>query len=431
MCAPRVPTAQETAGAQTGTNVSTAVANAMLGNVNQVTPYGSLTYSQTGSHSWTDPSTGSTYSLPTFTARQTLTPQGQRIQNNVMGAQANMSRAADTASGRLSSMLSQPINLSNAPARGRVPQMQTVGQGPQMQTQIADAGGITRSYGANDYSHDRQRVEDAIMSRAQGGLDRDRKALEARLADQGIEIGSAAYGAAMDDYGRNVNDMRTSAILAGGQEQSRMVGMDADRAAFQNAAQAQQFSQNQAGAAFGNDARQQMFSNQMAGAGFNNSARAGQFDMQNTARQSALSEQYARRNQGINEIMSLLGGSQVQNPSFMNTGAGQIPTTDIAGMTQQQYQNQAGRWSNMMGGIGSIGMGLLSLSDRRAKTDIKHVGKTKDGQKIYAYRYKHEGDAGPIHMGLMAQEVEKRTPEAVKTGEDGLKRVNYGIALGV
>ena len=81
----------------------------------------------------------------------------------------------------------------------------------------------------------------------------------------------------------------------------------------------------------------------------------------------------------------------------------------------------------MIGGIS----GILALSDRRAKTDISEVGKTGDGQKIYAYRYKHEGEDGPIHMGLMAQEVEKKKPEAVKTGPDGLKRVNYGIALGV
>ncbi len=39
---------QQTAAASTPTNVGTAVANAYLGNVNQVTPDGSLTYSQSG-----------------------------------------------------------------------------------------------------------------------------------------------------------------------------------------------------------------------------------------------------------------------------------------------------------------------------------------------------------------------------------------------
>jgi len=284
------------------------------------------------------------------------------------------------------------------------------------------------------------------MGRAQGGLDNDRRALEARLADQGIEIGSAAYQSAMDDYGRQVNDMRTSAILAGGQEQSRMVGMQADRAAFNNQAQAQRFNQNLARAGFRNDARQQGFQNRLAGTGFNNDARqqgfqnqvartgfnnqaaAQQFGLQNQARNQYLQEQYTNRNQGLNELLSLMSGSQVQNPSFANTTSPQLPTVDVAGMMQQEGANNMAQWRDMMGMGGSL---LSLLSDRRAKTDIAEVGKTKDGQKVYSYRYKHEGENGPVHMGLMAQEVEKRKPEAVQTGADGLKRVNYGIALGV
>ena len=42
--APTPPDPQATAQAQTGTNVSTAVANAYLGHVNQVTPDGALDY---------------------------------------------------------------------------------------------------------------------------------------------------------------------------------------------------------------------------------------------------------------------------------------------------------------------------------------------------------------------------------------------------
>lgn len=428
MCAPDVPSAQETAGAQTGTNVSTAIANAMLGNVNQSTPYGSLTYNQSGTYKFTDPNSGSVYDIPTFTANQTLTPGGQAIQDNLMGAQTNLSQTAESASGRLKNLLGTGINLSNAPRAGRVSTLQTVGPAGAMQSNIAGAGNIQRSYG-DDFSADRTKVEDAIMSRAQGGLDRDKRALESRLADQGIEMGSAAYGAAMDDYGRNVNDMRTSAILAGGQEQSRMTGLEADRAAFGNAAQGQQFQQNAAQASFGNSARQANFDNSVSRAGFNNGVRGDQFDMQNAARGNYLQERYAGRNQSLNELLSLMNGSQVQNPNFVPTSTPQMGTTDVAGLMNQEYQAKQQGWSDMMGGIG--GIASLLLSDRRAKTDISEVGKTKDGQRIYSYKYKHEGEDGPVHMGLMAQEVEKRKPNAVVTGADGFKRVNYGIALGV
>lgn len=358
MCSPSAPDPRVTAGAQTGTNVATSIANSMLNNVNQVTPYGSLTYSPTSTYTWTDPASGSTYEVPIFTATQTLTPEGQVIQDNVMGAQTNMSEVAKNASGRLNDILGTGINLDNAPAAGTVPTMGTVTtDGTMASGNIANAGNIVRDYGTN-FSQDRRRVEDAIMRRAQRGLDADKRALEARLADQGIEIGSAAYQSAMDDYNRGVNDMRTSAILAGGDEQSRLVGLAADRAQFRNDAQNQQFSQNATRADFRNDANQQNFANQLSATGFNNNAAAQNFDAQNQSRAQYLAEQYALRNQGINEITSLLNGSQVQNPNFINTQMANIPTTDYAGLVNQNYAQKQQRWSDLMGGIGGLFGGL-------------------------------------------------------------------------
>jgi len=96
-------------------------------------------------------------------------------------------------------------------------------------------------------------------------------------------------------------------------------------------------------------------------------------------------------------------------------------------------------WANVLGGvIGGAGMlgslggtgGLPALmgmfkSDRRAKTDIKDIRRTHDNQKIYSYRFK--GSMMP-QIGMMADEVEKKTPEAVMTGPEGLKRVRYDMA---
>ena len=58
--APTPPNPMATAAAQTGTNVSTAIANSYLGNVNQNTPQGSLRNEVTGNFSYTDPTTGQT-----------------------------------------------------------------------------------------------------------------------------------------------------------------------------------------------------------------------------------------------------------------------------------------------------------------------------------------------------------------------------------
>ena len=71
-------------------------------------------------------------------------------------------------------------------------------------------------------------------------------------------------------------------------------------------------------------------------------------------------------------------------------------------------------------GLGTAGLGILS--DVHAKSDIEPVGKLFDGTNLY--RFKYHGDPR-THIGVLAQEVEKSKPEAVGTGLDGLKRVDY------
>jgi hypothetical protein len=74
---------------------------------------------------------------------------------------------------------------------------------------------------------------------------------------------------------------------------------------------------------------------------------------------------------------------------------------------------------------GTIIAGLGLLSDRRAKDNIEQVGMLFDGTPVYRFTYK--GD-DIVQIGLMADEVEENTPEAVHTGRDGLKRVDYKLA---
>lgn len=72
-------------------------------------------------------------------------------------------------------------------------------------------------------------------------------------------------------------------------------------------------------------------------------------------------------------------------------------------------------------GATTAGMGAI-VSDRRAKTGIKKVGKMDNGLPVYSYRYK---SGGPRHIGVMAQEVAKKKPEAVVNLGD-LLAVDYG-----
>ncbi|MEG9884923.1 MAG: tail fiber domain-containing protein [Hyphomicrobiales bacterium] len=225
----------------------------------------------------------------------------------------------------------------------------------------------------------------------------------------------------MDDYGRQTNDARLDAILKGGQEQSRLADLDEHRARLENDAQAQAFGQGAARAGFHNQAEVQ---------GAN--ADIARFNTQQAARRQALQEKFALRNQPLNEIIGLLGQSQVRDPSFVNPPSAQIAGTDYAGLqsrydalAQQRYRQKLAGWEDTMGGLFGTGAAGILASDRRVKTNIKRVGKTRDGQPIYRFRYK---SGGPIQMGLMAQDVEKTKPQAVKT-VNGVKMVDYGKAL--
>jgi hypothetical protein len=419
------------------------VANAFLNNVNQVTPQGSLTYNPTGAYNWADPVTGTNYSIPTFTATQTLSPTQQAIQGQNEAAQMNLAGMANSQSGRVSQLLGHEMNFSGAPQAGDPNAVTNVGQartsfdgGGPLRTSIGQVGDITNSYAPEgNYSADRQRVEDSLMARMNPQLAMERKGVEQRLADQGIRYGSAAYASAMDDYNRQANDARFAAIGQAGGEQQRMNAMAAQEAAFRNQAQNQGYEQALGQAGFENQALGQTFTQNAAQASFENAGLAQQlaqqqsgFNADQAARNAWMNEQYAQRNQPINEITSLMSGSQVQNPSFVNTPGAQIPTTDIGGLVNQNFQNQMGvygqqnqNWQSMMGGILGLGAGAMKLSDEREKTNIDRVGTVfahneeaeREKLPIYEYQYKQD-PSGVRHVGPMAQDVKKIDPKAVK-----------------
>ena len=109
------------------------------------------------------------------------------------------------------------------------------------------------------------------------------------------------------------------------------------------------------------------------------------------------------------------GGTTTQTQS--GGGAGTLQRAAGGALAGSQF----GPW----GALAGAGLGLLS--DKRAKTDIKQVGKMDDGLPIYTYKYK---DGGPVHMGVMAQEAAKKHPGAVSKRPDGLLQVNYGALKG-
>lgn len=283
---------------------------------------------------------------------------------------------------------------------------------------------------------------------------------------QALASGQFANSAQAQQYSQNASDasfgnqaqqQQFNQNLAGGQfansAQQQQLQTALASGQFANSAQQQQYTQNQGLAQYANDsqqqaytqamgqaqlgnsAQQQMFGNQNTVIGANNTlqdqsfnAQQAKLNAQNQARATYQNEQYALRNQPLNEISALMSGGQVTSPQFVPTQGQSMPTVDYAGLVNQKYQNDMAGYQQSQAGMGAIlgGLGgLFSLSDKTAKTDIKKVG-SLDGHGLYRYRYKGEHDDGRQHVGVMAQDVQKTRPDAVARRHDGKLAVNYG-----
>lgn len=175
--------------------------------------------------------------------------------------------------------------------------------------------------------------------------------------------------------------------------------------------------------------QQQAAANAAQAQQFNQALQAGQFG--NTALQQSLAQQLALRNQPLNEIGALMSGSQVQMPQFQGYTGANVAAAPVFGAAQAQdaaamnrYGIQANQAAANTAGLFGLGKAALPfvLSDRRLKSNIERVGTHPRGIGIYEYDIN-----GQRQRGVMADEVESVLPEAVMTGADGYKRVNYGM----
>lgn len=97
--------------------------------------------------------------------------------------------------------------------------------------------------------------------------------------------------------------------------------------------------------------------------------------------------------------------------------------------TQQTIGVGTGGTSGILPGLlqagGQLGAAAITASDRRLKDDFGIIGRLDNKLPVHLFRYK--GDT-KLHMGLMADEVERVRPEAVAPGPGGYKTVNYVLA---
>lgn len=328
---PPPPDPRETSAAQTGTNIGTAIANSMMGMVDQYTPYGNRTFSLQGGGDMSSipgiqeitnpasaPAEGSWHFMASADseggAGGPITPQGptssfqvgdqtfasrseaEAYRNNLINQQGGYYSYTDPYTGE-----TYQIPRFESTVELNPQQQATLDASQQAQTNLAELASdrsdfllgylpqtesLTDQIGGELYDMGRQRIDPRFAEQEE--------ALRTRLANQGIVEGSTAFDRAMGRFEEGRNDAYNQLLLQG--------------------------------------------------------------------RGQALSE----INTPINQITALLSGSQVSNPQTQFQQPAQIPTTDNAGIINTNYQQQLGAWqqqnanrSAMMGGLFGAGATLL------------------------------------------------------------------------
>jgi hypothetical protein len=423
-----------TAKAQGEQNIAAAIAQANLNRINQVTPQGSLTYTQDGVNS---------DGTPRYTQTMTLSPEEQRkyeLNNQVANALNglavnNVSRVADAQSTPFSYDGMTPIRTSIGGGS-----LADIGDAGKIKERL-DYSGLTKLPGTEDFGAEQRRMADTVYAQAASRLDprfsQREGDLKARLAAQGISENSDAYRRAVDNEARDRNDAYNQAVYtaqqAGSSEQSRIFGLamsarqqgqdeENTSGAFQNTAQQQRF---------GQEAARTAVANQNAVTRFNQSAAEAAFN--NQARQQQIQEAAYLRNLPLNDIAALLGtGPGVADPNFNPVSQVGVAAPDYMGAVNNQYNAQMQQYNaqqqarsqmlgSIFGAVGTIG-GAAVGSDIRFKENIKRIGTLANGIATYAFTY--IGDKVQ-RFGVMAQEVLPVIPDAVVYDRDGFMYVDY------
>lgn len=337
---PAVPSPGGTANVQTGLNTTAAEQSQQGSGVNQVNPYGSLTYSQTG--------TGAG-GVPLYTATTSLSPQQQGLLNTLTGTQ-------QTAGTDAASLLAGANYGSQSPTAA-------IGNATTGLTQQAMA------------------QEQAYLSPT---FTQQTQQMDTQLKNQGLNPGTPGYQPAMNGLLQS-QGQTTTGFLASIEPQM-----------FSQATTEYQMPETMAG------------------------------------------------------TLAALGAPTTPNASFVQTPQlsvtpanyeGDVATSDQANMAAYQAQLQQsnammsglfGMGSAALGGLAKSGaltslLGSAALSDCRLKTDIKRVGVLDNGLPVYTFRFINDPNK-QVHMGLMAQDVEKVRPEAV-VELNGFKAVYYDLAI--
>src|SRR6478736_1869336 len=112
---PKAPDPAQTAAAQGAWNSFTAQQQQAMNMTGQNSPWGSLSYQQTGTQTIIDPN-GKPVEVPMYTANTTLSPQQQAIYDQTQEAELKLANTANQQSGKVGELLNNPFDFTNSDA---------------------------------------------------------------------------------------------------------------------------------------------------------------------------------------------------------------------------------------------------------------------------------------------------------------------------
>jgi hypothetical protein len=337
---PAAPAAPDYTGAakeQGVANLEAARATAKLSNPNIFSPYGNQTV---------------TYDGDTPTITQTLTPEAQKTLNEQQLGQYGLAQLGNKGVTNAGAVFNTPFSFG----------------GPSVQTSLAPVGQAKGGVaGPNlSYTLDTSNVaqmpinagttaQEAIMSRLEPQLQRNRVSAETQLINQGLRPGTEAYDNAATLLAQQENDQRRQAVLEG-------LGLDmsANAQGYGQALTTGQFGNESRLAGFNADLTNQQAENAAIAQNFNQNQQTAQFG--NTAQQQALAQAITQRQLPLNEINALMSGSQIQNPQFQQYTGANVAAAPIANATaqlgafdQNLYNQNVGTYNQNVAGLYGLG----------------------------------------------------------------------------
>lgn len=207
---PETPNYSQAADKTSASSVQASIANQLLNRPNENTPYGTRAWEQTGTQ--TVPGIGGlpAQNIPQYTANTTLSPTGQKLFDLESSLKLGLGNQAQSTLGQVQNATAAPVDFSSAP----------------------------KAYNEADLLQNRDAVTNAMYSRAKSMLDpqfqQQQDSLDTNLVNRGFALNTPGYNTAQGNFDRTkqaaYGDARDRAILAGGDEQSRLFGMgQADR----------------------------------------------------------------------------------------------------------------------------------------------------------------------------------------------------------